>query len=151
MLRELIAKNRVDFADSFDTWQDAVRGCCQTLIADGSITEEYPEAIIENIQKYGPYVVITDDLAIPHTKANARGVNTSAINFTKVRRPVEFEPGNPEKNARLIFTLAACNMDEHYENMEKLGAMLLNGDLLRDLAEVGNLEELAALADRYNM
>lgn len=148
MLKELLEKNRVEFYDGFDNWQDAIRGCCHSLIADGSITTEYAEAIIENLLQYGPYIVITDDLAIPHTKVNARGVLKNAISFTKVRRAVEFEPGNPEKNARLIFTLAANDTDGHYENMERLSEMLLNPEALLGLQEADDLESVKRLAER---
>lgn len=151
MLKELLEKNRVEFYDVFDNWQDAIRGCCHSLIADGTITEEYAEAIIGNVMQYGPYIVITDDLAIPHTKINARGVHSNGISFTKVRKPVEFEPGNPQKNARLIFTLAANDMDGHYENMEKLGEMLLNEEMLRGLKEAEDLESVKHLSERLGI
>ena len=151
MLKELIDKNRIAFHDSFDTWEDAVRGCCGTLIADGSITEEYAEAIIENVNQYGPYIVITEDLAIPHTKVNARGVNSNGINFNKVRRQVEFEPGNPEKNATLIFTLAANDLDEHYENMEKLSEMLLNPAVLEALKRSDSIEDVKSISEEFNI
>lgn len=151
MLKELLRKNRIEFFDGFDNWQDAIRGCCHSLIADGTVTEEYAEAIIENVLKFGPYIVITDDLAIPHTNINARGVCSNGISFTKVARPVEFEPGNPEKNARLIFTLAANNMDEHYEHMKKLGEMLLCEEALRGLQEADNLESVKLLSERLGI
>lgn len=151
MLKELLEQNRVEFYDRFDHWHDAVRGCCHSLIADGSITAAYADAIIENVEKYGPYIVITDDLAIPHTKVNARGVIRNGISFTKVKEPVAFEPGNPAKNARLIFTLAANDMDGHYENMEKLGEMLLNEEVLQGLKEADDLESVRRLAERLGL
>lgn len=148
MLKELLERNRVEFYDGFDNWQDAVRGCCHSLIADGSITDEYAEAIIENVLQYGPYIVIADDLAIPHTQTNARGVRANGINFTKVRRPVEFEPGNPAKNARLIFTLAANNVDEHIESMKRLSEMLLNEEIYLGLQQADDLNDIRHLAGR---
>ena len=149
MLKELIAKNRVDFYEKFDNWEDAIRASCSTLIADGSVTEDYAEAILDNVREYGPYIVIADNLAVPHTKAGARGVLRSAVSFTKVKYPVAFEPGNSEKNASLLFTLAARDMDEHYANMERLSEMLMQGDLLQELAQVNDMGALQRLAEKY--
>lgn len=149
MLKELISKKRVDFYKSFDNWEDAIRGSCRTLLADGTITEEYVAAILECIHKYGPYIVLVPNVAIPHAKANIRGVNACAISFTKVDQPVSFEPGNPEKDVKLLFTLAANDMDEHFENMKKLSEILLDSKLLDELLEVNSIEELIELADRY--
>jgi len=151
LLKELLEKNRVEFYDSFDNWQDAIRSCCHSLIADGSITEKYAEAIIDNVLEYGPYIVITDDLAIPHTKVNAQGVRSNGISFTKVAKPVEFEPGNPKKSARLIFTLAANDMDGHYDNMERLSEMLLNEEALRGLQEADDLASVKLLSKRLGI
>lgn len=149
MLKDLISKKRVDFYKSFDSWEDAIWGSCRTLLQDGTITEEYVHAILECIRQYGPYIVIIPNVAMPHAKANIRGVNGCAISFTKVDEPVSFEPGNPEKDAKLFFTLAANNMDEHFENMIKLSELLLNEKLLEELLEVKTVEELAAVADKY--
>ena len=151
MLRELIEKKRVDFYEGFDCWEEAIRASCRTLEADGSVTPEYAEAILENVREHGPYIVIVENLAIPHTQANAKGVNRSAISFTKVRRPVSFEPGNPEKDASLLFTLAAKDIDAHHENMKRLGTMLLDENVLRGLNDVDDLESLRALADKYGL
>lgn len=141
----------MEFYDSFDSWQSAIYGCCHSLIADGTITKEYADAIIENLIEHGPYIVIDDDLAISHAKANSRGVNANGISFTKVKKPVEFEPGNPSKNARLIFTLAANDLEEHYQNMEKLSEMLLNPSLLLGLKEADDLENIRLLSERFKL
>ena len=146
MLKELLEKNRVEFYDSFTCWQDAIHGCCHALVRDGTVTEDYAEAIIDNVLQYGTYIVIDEDLAIPHTMLKAHGVNGNGICFAKVREPVEFEPGNPEKNARLIFTLAACDRDEHYVNMRKLGKMLLNPEVLKGLKEADSVQDVQALS-----
>ncbi|MGE5613462.1 MAG: PTS sugar transporter subunit IIA [Bacillota bacterium] len=150
MLHELINKNRVDFYNvKFENWEDAIKASCRTLLADGSITWEYVEDIIKCIKEHGPYIVITRNVAIPHAKVNVRGVNASAISFTKMLYPVSFERGNPEKDATLFFTLAASNIDEHYSNMEKLAGLLLNENILADLLAVNSLDELKAVADKY--
>jgi PTS system ascorbate-specific IIA component len=90
-------------------------------------------------------------LAIPHAKVNVRGVLANGISFSKVARPVEFEPGNPRKNARLIFTLAANDLDGHYENMERLGYLLLNPEALKGLQEAEDLESVRALSKRLGL
>lgn len=149
MLKDLISKKRVDFYKSFDNWEDAIRASCRTLLADGTITEDYVAAILECIHNYGPYIVLIPNVAMPHAKANIHGVNACAISFTKVDQPVSFEPGNPEKDVKLLFTLAANDMDEHFENMKKLSEVLLNTELLNELLEVTSIEELIDIADKY--
>lgn len=151
MLSELIALKRVDFYKGFDNWEDAVRASCRTLLADGSITQEYVDAIVDNIKEHGPYIVITENLAIPHTKVNAGGVNANAISFTKLEKAVSFDPNDPEKDACLFFTLAAKDIDEHYKNMEKLSELLLSGSIMKELLEVNDIAALEVLAAKYGV
>ena len=101
MIHELIELNRVIFRESFPEWRSAVAESCTPLVADGSITEQYVADVIKCVETHGPYIVIAPDIAIPHSLAGGPGVNRSAICFMKVEQAVSFEPGNPEKDARL--------------------------------------------------
>ena len=117
MLREFVEKNHFRFADEAKDWKDAIRMSCETLEADGTVEENYKEDIIACVEKYGPYIMIAPNIAMPHAQEGARGVNKTEIAFMKLKKPVSFEPGNPEMEAQLFFTLASCNPDQHLDNM----------------------------------
>jgi len=141
MIHELIELNRVIFRDSFPEWRSAVAESCTPLVADGSITEQYVADVIKCVETHGPYIVIAPDIAIPHSLAGGPGVNRSAICFMKVEQAVSFEPGNPEKDARLFFVLAAKDPDEHLANLVKLV------DMLSDEANVAKLIAAKSIDD----
>lgn len=50
---------------------------------------------------------------MPHSQEKAAGVNHTAISFMKVKEPVIFEEGNPDKNAEVFFVLASSDHEEH--------------------------------------
>ena len=54
------------FVDKVDTWEEAIRMSCKPLEKDGTIEPSYAELIIECVQKYGPYIVLFPNYAIPH-------------------------------------------------------------------------------------
>lgn len=82
---------------------------------------------------------------MPHSQEKAAGVNHTAISFMKVKEPVIFEEGNPDKNAEVFFVLASSDHEEHLKNMEKLAMMLLRPGMVDQLIEVQNTNDLLAL------
>ena len=119
MLKEFVKSNHYKFAKEASDWEEAVRMSCECLEADGTVEANYKDDIIACVKKYGPYIVIMPNVAMPHCQECAKGVHKTAIAFMKLKKPVSFEPGNPEMDARLFFTLASCNPDQHLENMTK--------------------------------
>lgn len=146
MITELIDLNRVIYRDGFEDWQQAVRVSCEPLIEDGSINPEYVDAIIACIHEYGPYIVIAPNICIPHAMAGGTGVNRSAVSLMVTQQAVSFEEGNPEKDARLFFVLAAKDADEHMANLVRLVEMLSDEEYVERILKTTSIEELKLLA-----
>ncbi|MTD42348.1 PTS sugar transporter subunit IIA [Erwinia sp. CPCC 100877] len=122
-------------------WREAIVFSCQTLVEKGLITQQYVDEIITCVQKYGPYIVIVPGVAMPHSSQDSAGVLGTAVSFTKMPEEVVFEEGNEEKNARLFFTLAAKNSEEHVENISKLSEMLMSDGLIEALLSVETMAD----------
>jgi len=146
-LKELVDKKRVCFHESFATWEDAIRASCQPLLDDHTIEENYVQEIIDCVYKYGPYIVLAPNIAMPHSQEDVVGVNATAISFMKVEQPVSFEEGNPEKDARLFFTLASKDHNIHLENMSKLATLLSSDEIIDALLAAKNEEDLLAIIE----
>ena len=147
---ELVEQNRVSFHESFDSWEEAIKASCKPLIDDGTIEDAYVESVIASVKEHGPYIIIMPDVALPHAQENAVGVNDTAISFMKVEKPVRFEEGNPEKDARLFFTLASADHNVHLENMGKLAEILMNQPLVDELLQAKNVDDLIAIDEKYS-
>ena len=149
MLREFVESKHYKFAEEASDWREAIRMSCESLEADGTVEANYKDQIISCVEKYGPYIVIMPDVAMPHCQENAEGVHKTAIGFMKLEKPVSFEEGNPEKDAKLFFTLASCNSDQHLENMTKLSAILMNDTVVKELLEASGPEDLLRIQELY--
>lgn len=150
LLKDLLEKKLTCYEESFDDWKDAIRANGQPLIREGYIEDVYLNAVIECVEKYGPYIVIAPNIAMPHSTEGAPGVLNTGIGFMKVEKPVHFDPEDPEKDARLFFMLASNDPDAHLNNMMQLAEMLSNDDLVADLLTVKNDEDLLAVANKYS-
>lgn len=130
-----------------ETWEEALRLSCQALIEQGLITEEYVEEIIQNVKDNGPYIVIADQVAMPHAMSNSPGVTGTGISFTKFPEPVIFhdEATGEDKPATLFFTLAAKNAEEHLENITHLMDLLMDEETVVALLETKTIEDFKKL------
>lgn len=149
MLKEFVESGHCKFAEEAPDWETAVRMSCETLEADGTVESNYKEEIIECIKKYGPYIVIMPNVAMPHSQEGATGVHKTAIAFMKLNKPVSFDPGDPEKEARLFFTLASCDSDQHLKNMTRLSELLMNDQAIEALLEAKAPEDLLRIQREY--
>ncbi|ALR99897.1 PTS ascorbate transporter subunit IIA [Enterococcus silesiacus] len=152
MLKYFYNNELIRFCDETpDNWEDAVILSCQTLLERNIITQQYIDEIVECVQKYGPYIVIVPGVAMPHSSEESQGVLGTAISFTKMSQDVVFEEGNDEKNARLFFTLAAKNSEEHVENISKLSEMLMTDGLIEALMTVDTMEDYRNVMTTFDL
>lgn len=149
LIGDLVRQKRVSFHDSFTSWEEAVQASYQPLLDDGTIEPCYIDQVIASIKELGPYIVLAPDIAMPHTTMGAKGVKCSAISFMKVEQPVHFTQGDPDNDARLFFSLAAQNPEEHLENMKYLAEELMTEGLTEDLLSCRTEEDLLKLEVKY--
>lgn len=149
MLKEFVENKHYIFVNKVENWEEAIKIGCQPIIEDGTVEASYAQQIIECVKKYGPYIVLMPNIAMPHSQEDALGVHKTTISFMKVEEPVHFDEMDSEKDARLFFTLASCNHEEHLENMMKLSEMLMNEALIADLLEAKSAEDLLKLHEKY--
>lgn len=149
LLQELVSNHRVCFHEHFSSWESAITAACQPLVDDGSITEDYTQAIIRCVNQYGPYIVFAPNIAMPHSQEGGTGVNSTALAFMRVKEPVHFEEYNPEKDARLFFTVASKNHDEHLENMQALAELLAQDGVVDDLIAATCPNDLLRIDEKY--
>ena len=137
MLRYFYDNDLVRIADKQpDNWQEAIRISCENLIDKAIINESYVEEVIAAVETYGPYIVIVPGVAMPHSTDKSEGVFGTAIAFTKFKDKVYFEAGNEEKQAKLFFTLAAKNPDEHMTNIANLSDLLMTDGVIDALENI---------------
>ena len=122
---------------------------CESLEADGTIEANYKEDIISCVEKYGPYIVLMPNIAMPHSQEGAEGVHKTSIGFMKLDKPVSFDPEDPEKDAQLFFTLASCNPDQHMSNMVRLSELLMNEEVVAALLKAETPEDLLEIQKQY--
>lgn len=149
MLKEIVENGYYSFHTAFDNWEDAVKASYQPLLDKTVVEPCYVDAVVECIHKYGPYIVIVPGIAMPHSTEGALGCNGTAVSFMKVENEVDFDPKDEDKKARLFFSLAATDHEKHLANIQGLMDTLMNDDIVAALNKATCLEDLKAIAEKF--
>ena len=117
ILQKIVERGHYKFVDRVDSWQEGVKLSCESLAKTGYVSDNYYQQIVDCIEKYGPYVVFEHYVAMPHSQEGAEGANQTAVGFMRVKEDVYFgkDEDGEDKVARLFFTLAAKDPNEHLE------------------------------------
>ncbi len=137
MLKELIA-DRIQFVDKVNSWEEAIRLSSRELIEQKFMKESYLDAMINDINEFGSYIILTDGVAMPHTRPENGAIKTG-FSFLKLKEGVLFP--DTEIPVILLFTLSAADADSHIEAIMKLADILGDDDTLKQLNQVTNKEE----------
>ena len=70
LLQELYNNNMISFAEKCDDWKEAIFESIEPLVQQKIIDSKYGQEIIESVEKYGPYIVISEDVCIPHASVS---------------------------------------------------------------------------------
>ncbi|WP_300711620.1 PTS sugar transporter subunit IIA [uncultured Brachyspira sp.] len=137
MLKEML-NGKVQIVESVKDWQEALRTAAKPLLDAENIEARYIDSIIENVIKNGPYIVLIDGVAMPHSRPE-EGVIKKGMSLLKVKNGVDFY--QTEKKVYLFFTLAAEDADSHQDAIADLADALGDDDLLKKIIEENLTEE----------
>lgn len=130
-------------------WREALRIASENLKEKEIITDAYINEIIKNVEVNGAYIVIVPGVVMPHALATGPGVLGTGIGFAKFSEMVSFEEGNPEKQGKLFFTLAAKNEEQHLENIQNLIALLMTDGMIEALSNIETLDDFNQVMNHF--
>jgi len=134
----MIKKEHIKIIESVRDWEDAIRVASIPLLEDQSITQGYVEKMISNVQEMGPYIVISNDIAIPHARPED-GVLNAAVALLKIRNRVTF---TNDKHVNTILVLAGSSNGSHINMLKSISTILSNKENYQKLIEANDVNVL---------
>ena len=142
---DLIKRENVQVCDRAADWRDAIRISVRLLEEHGYVEPRYKEEIISNIEKLGPYIVIADNIALPHARAE-QGVLETQLGVTLFREPVVFD--GKDMPARLFVTLAAKDANSHQDALMSVYEIFGDEDKLEEVLKSPDADTLYSFFDQ---
>ena len=135
-----ILENNICIVESVKDWREAVKKSGEILLKNGVIEERYIDAAIKNIETLGNYIVLTDNVAMPHARPED-GVKETGLSLLVIKEGVDFS----DEKVYLVFMLASKDSNSHIEIIKKLSSLIDDEELISKLIEVKNEIEVLNL------
>jgi len=137
MIAKLLIKDHIINNVECDTWENLITISGEPLIKKGLIKPQYLKAVKGGVEKYGPYMVLIDDIVFFHARPQD-GVNKMCLSLVLLTSPVFIL----EKRIKAAFMFAATNSTEHIQVMQELAKLLVDDEFLNLLREIQNTDEI---------
>ena len=135
-----IERDQVRANQEAEDWRQAIEIAGELLVQGGFSLPQYVEAMIETVDKLGPYIVLAPGIALAHARPEQGCISTgfSAISLSS---PVEF--GNVDNDpVTLVIAFSSLDKSEHLDALAMLANVLSKPDLLHNVTSAINDETL---------
>ncbi|GAB3064115.1 PTS sugar transporter subunit IIA [Salinicoccus sesuvii] len=139
MLKNYLTEETIVIEDNITSWESAITLASQPLLESNKIKQGYVDEMIDNVKKLGPYIVISPQIAIAHSRPNGF-VNEVSLSLLKLNEPVNFSEEDHE--ASLIFVLAAIDNEQHLGILRSLAEKLGDSKNVTRLIEASSKKEI---------
>lgn len=124
-------------------WEEAIRLSAEPLVKHGICLPEYVDDMVLNVIEHGPYIVLTDNLAVPHGRAETGALKT-AISVGILKDPVEF--GNKTNDpVRVVICMSALDGEKYMHMLGWLATVLEDRGIIEGLANAENTDKVLEL------
>lgn len=129
-------------------WKEAIEIASMPLVKNEFITRDYIKAMIENVEKFGPYIVIAPKVAIPHAKVE-QGVFKLGMSFLKLEKPVSFSD-DEDQDVQLMIVLAAIDNQTHLRALAQLSTLLSQEGNIDKIIKMQSKKEVLSILEKYS-
>lgn len=143
MLEEILDGN-IQTVDFVKDWEESIKIASKPLLEKKIIEEKYVEAMIESIKKLGFYIILRENLAMPHARPEEGAIDTG-ISLLKLNQPVNYG----DEKVYLVIVLASKDSDSHTEILMKLVELFQDDESIEELIKAETIEEIRRVVGRY--
>ena len=138
ILREILNKENVRFAEKVQDWKEAITKSGNILVENKVVKSGYVEEMIKLVKKHGAYIVIEEGIAIPHAGISENVLKTG-VSLLIVKEKVFFPSG---RGANIFLSFATINKNDHLNILNDLFELITKYNFIEEISKISKYEEL---------
>lgn len=147
MLNDWLTPDTIHIRHDITDWRDAVKASAKPLLANGTITADYVEAIFAQHEKLGPYYVLAPGIAMPHARPE-EGAKGLGLSLLTLPHGVKF---NSEDNDPVysVVMLAAPDKHSHIELISELAELFSSEDEMQKIFAAKDIKTIQDIISKF--
>ncbi len=138
-----IKKKHMQIVDSSESYEKAIALAAKPLVDEGYITENYINQMLESIEKFGTYIVLADEFALPHARPS-EAVKKTSMSLLVVKEGVDLKG----HDVKLFIVLAAKDSTTHTEVLQSLASFLMEKQNIKDVINAENVDDIESILEK---
>lgn len=138
-MKNLLQEKNCYLRDHVADWREAIHIACAPLIEQNYCTQAYEQAIYASTEKFGPYYVLCENLALIHA-SNQSGVLDTQMSITVLKDAVKFKPDGYD--VRVLVTLVAKDNESHMEGIQAVSNIFMDERKVQKILNAANAKEI---------
>ncbi|GAA0742613.1 BglG family transcription antiterminator [Clostridium oceanicum] len=122
MLKDILNLDNIELNVKATDWKDCIRRAGGLLVDTAMVTKNYVEAMVEAVEKYGPYIVIMPGVAFAHARP-CEDVKKPCMSLITLEKPIEFNCGEKDP-VSIVFAFGSVNQNGHLSALQDLARFL---------------------------
>ena len=140
MTLDILDKSTIQIDDgSILNWQGAIRKAASPLVENGTIGRDYVEAMINVVQKEGPYINIGPNIALAHSRPS-ESVKKVELALLKTNQAIDLV--NKDHPIKLWFVLSAVDSTSHLKVIQDLSQVLMDSERTNAMLNASSVDEI---------
>lgn len=147
MLNDWLTPDTIHIRHDITDWREAVKVSAEPLLANGTITADYVEAIFAQHEKLGPYYVLAPGIAMPHARPE-EGAKGLGLSLLTLPHGVKF---NSEDNDPVysVVMLAAPDKHSHIELISELAELFSSEDEMQKIFAAKDIKTIQEIISKF--
>lgn len=146
LLHELITEQTYQTSSQKLDWKEAIKLAAQPLLDQGKITDHYPQAMIEKVEEFGPFINLGKGIAIPHARPED-GVVDVGMSMLVLEQPI-YLLDDPKQEIHLLICIAAVDNETHLKALSQLTTILRDNEHVKVLLASRNYQEIKKIINQ---
>jgi transcriptional antiterminator/mannitol/fructose-specific phosphotransferase system IIA component (Ntr-type) len=136
-LKDILKPEYIKLQSNAKTFAVGVQEAAEALLQNKVIEQSYLDHILETIAEKPTSMMITDTIALPHTKP-IYGAKSIGISLVVLKEPIRFE----DKALKYIFLLSATDSKKHLTAISQLVKLIERPSFFEELDKARDAEKL---------
>ena len=128
-----------------ESWEEAIRICGEAMIKNEICDITYIENIIERVKEFGPYMVMSNKVALPHSKNNGNVFKSKMI-LMNFKNDIFFPEETPVKT---MLTFTSQDENTHLEALSNFLDLVNNYKFLEKLERNPSKKKIIDIIKKY--